>query len=712
MIRPVPFLLAALLLYVFFTLPLIPIGADDIQMSDVFSADEALAAATLRHLHHSGTLQLETFSYGGLFYYLPLLVLKTWGIFAEVTDRMVLVTLRMFCVVSGLGCLWLAYRIGGIVSGPVSGVVACFLLLTTPTFLRWSVEIHPDLPQLFWMMCALHCCCELCRGYRWQTLCFGALFAGLAAGTKYGGVFLVPLLASSVLLSTPDGPCLSTALVRLRDRRFLLGMMTIPIVFAVVFVATNPYAIINFEDFRRDVDFEREHLSFGHMFETSSAGFSWLWNLIVLSGYAAGILATIRAFVLIVMDKERISSVWSMLLLWIGGYMAFLVLTVNFQAMRHLLPVLVPLYLLAGDGAVWLWGKVDTSLGRNTRLGIVSVSVVLLLGWNVVGAADLFKLKWSRLGNSSEIAAGRWIADRYPEETSIVFDAYSYVPSKFRGVFRSFGQSYPLINHLQPDLLVVRNAIADRYGNRNNGDRYQRGVQAFLDHHLYYYHLAAGHLSTYKKVKMFEGIAIYERTVPKAAYATRDNWLERVMLLGQGQLYGQLVARQEMGDFLASKALWTDAVREFQLASDMVPDSAVLLYKLGRMHLEMGDEDLGTKFFDRVWVLVADKPSVYRAEVRHEISQQYFATGFYQQALEMASGAKILDDGHQRASFNIGLYHLALGNATQARAAYTRSVRQFGIDRTTVDDLRELIRLGISNEDAEEILVRFFGEVL
>ena len=78
----------------------------------------------------------------------------------------------------------------------------------------------------------------------------------------------------------------------------------------------------------------------------------------------------------------------------------------------------------------------------------------------------------------------------------------------------------------------------------------------------------------------------------------------------------------------------------------------------------------------------------------------------------MASEAKNLDDGHKGASFNIGFYHLALGDAAHARAAYTRSVRKFGKDRTAADDLRELIRLGISNEDAEKILLRFFGEAL
>ena len=45
MIRPVNHLfLAALALFLCFTLPLISLGVDDIRMADVFSADEALAA--------------------------------------------------------------------------------------------------------------------------------------------------------------------------------------------------------------------------------------------------------------------------------------------------------------------------------------------------------------------------------------------------------------------------------------------------------------------------------------------------------------------------------------------------------------------------------------------------------------------------------------------------------------------------------------------
>ena len=711
MIRPVNHLfLVALALFLCFTLPLISLGVDDIRMADVFSADEALAAATLRYLYQGGTFQLETFSYGGLFYYLPLFCLKVLGLSLEVTDRVVLVTLRMMCMVSGLGCLWCTFRLGRKISGNSAGVLAAFLLLVTPTFLRWSVELHPDLPQLFWMICALNCCHSLCLRYQWKMVCFGSLFAGLAAGTKYGGVFLLPVLVASVLLPGPDGPSLRTALNRLRNPGFLSGVATIPLVFSSVFMATNPYAILDFENFSRDVAFEREHLSFGHMFKTGRAGLSWIWNLVVLSGYVAAAMAALRAYATIVLEKGRMSSIWRILLLWIGGYTGYLVLTTNFQAMRHLLPVLVPLYILASDGALWLWGRIAVWSERFPRYTVISLFAVAILGWNVAGAADLFTTKWSRLDNSPEISAGRWIGSQYPGQTSVVFDAYAYVPAKFRSVFRTFGQSFPLINHLQPDVLVVRNSIADRYRNREDGTRFHKGVEVFLDHHLFYRHLLAGDLSNYQKVMAFPGVSIYERLAPKVEYATTESWTKRVILLGQGRLFGLPKARQEMGDVMASRGLWQDAAREFQLAIDMVPGSAVYLYKLGRMRLEMGDEEAGKTAFDKVWKLVEKEPDGYRAKVKHEMSRQFFATGVYDRALEYAQHALDLDSGHKAANFDIGLYHLAQGDMEPAMVVYERSVKRFGKDREAAENLRELGRLNQPGAPVARILNRHFGE--
>ena len=702
----------AFVLLVFFSIPLIPIGTDDIRMADVFSADEALAAATLRYLYQNDTLRLDTFSYGGLFYYLPLLVLKVWGLLGDVTDHVVLVVLRGTCLAAGLGCLWLTFRIGRMVAGYGSGIMAVYLLLATPTFLRWSVETHPDLPQLFWMLCALQYAFALCSGFTWKRLIISVLFTGLAAGTKYGGIFLLPVLVASVLLPTPDGPSLAIAWARLKDRKYQAAMVTIPVLFCAVFAVTNPYALFHFEAFKQHLAFEREHLRFGHMFEAGRAGLSWVWSLLVLSGYAAGVLALVKAVFLVSGKDGRMSPASCVMLLWIGGFTGYLVLTANFQAMRHLLPVLAPVYILAGASFFRLLDLFGKMVGQSGRVAMISLSLILLFGSHAAGAVELFRQKWLRLENNAEISAGHWIGGRYPENTPIVFDAYAYVPSKYRYSYRTFGQSYPLVNHFQPELIVARHAIAKRYGQREDAERFQQGVDAFLDRHLFYGLLKAGGVPTYRKVKAFPGIDIYERSVPKAGYATADNWHDRVRFLGQGQLYGLPEARQEMGDFLASRRRWRDAAREYSLAIKMRPGSAVLSYKLGRMHLEMKNPAMADQAFETVWALLSKKAVSYRANMRHQMSRQYFATGYYQKALQLAVQALDLDGEHRKAGFDIGLYHLAPGNLADARAAYQKSVQRFGKDEAAMEALRELRQRGVSSEHIWMILELYFGEAI
>ena len=274
------YLFLCVMAYLGFALPLIPIGAEDIRMANVFSIDEADIAAEVRRLFGEGVLTPPSFKYGGLFYYIPLFALKLRGVAGEVTDRLLILTLRAFCTAAGVGCLWLTYRIGHLVFHPTAGVIGAFLVLTTPVFLRWSVEMHPDLPQLLWLLWALYCCCRLCRGFRLKWAVLASLFAGLAFGTKYAGGFLLPVIALAVLLPADSGDLsLRTGLRRLRDRRYLIGLGAIPAVFVLAFAATNPYAVLHFEGFRESLLAEKGIMDFGHTFRADTGGAAWLFGL-------------------------------------------------------------------------------------------------------------------------------------------------------------------------------------------------------------------------------------------------------------------------------------------------------------------------------------------------------------------------------------------------------------------------------------------------
>ncbi|MDA0748305.1 MAG: glycosyltransferase family 39 protein, partial [bacterium] len=625
------------LFYMGFTLPLIPVAADNIRMVEVFSADESLAAATVSHLFRAGTLELQGFSYGGLFYYLPLGLLKGWAaVGGDVDERVIILVLRGLCALAGLGCLWATYRLGVQTLGSGAGALAALFLAATPVFLRWSVEIHPDLPQLFWMLCALLWCCRLVRVFEMKAVVWATVFAGLAFGTKYGGVFLLPLIAGCILVGQAED---GLEFRRRGGKRVLLAMLLVPVMFLLVFLVSNPYALIHFETFRSDVAFEREHLQFGHMFKVDSAGFRWVGMLGGILGVVASVLFVVQA-VRQVWPGCRIRVDRVVLLVWIVGYTGYLVGTANLQAARHLLPVLPAVWLFVADGCLALWRWVKTRWATPAVYLVLPVLVVFVGGQNGVDAGRLFEEKLWRVTSRSELVAGQWMAERFPEKTSILFDAYAYIPPQFRNVMRiSLGQSYLIVHHLQPDLLVVRQAVAKDFQDVTKAESARIGKDAFLDAHYFYKFLEEGRIPTYRLEKEFDGVAVYRRTDVPLGATPRAAWQERVELLRNRQIRGAAVARETMGDVHFSQGQFQETLREYRLGVEIVPDHVQLQYKLGSVFLIVGQKEEARQVFEEVFGKIAGLPDRDRASIRHDLSRKYFEAGLYEEAVVQAEVA-------------------------------------------------------------------------
>ena len=710
--------LALLLLCVInlgFALPLVPIASDDIRMVDVFSADEASAAAAVRYLHALNTLEIRSFSYGGLFYYIPLGALKLWSVAGgEVTDRVVVIVMRLVCTAAGLGCLWVTYRIGCEAFSRTVGLVGACLVVINPVFLRWSVEIHPDLPQLFWVLLALLWCCRLCRRFSVAGAALAALFAGLAFGTKYSGVFLVPVIAAALLLPSEDGrPILGDALSRLRERRYVLALVLVPAVFVLTFLATNPYAWISYETFRADLAFEQAHLSFGHVFRADRAGLDWLVRLADLVGTANGVALALYLGLIITFHlsgRRRLPIEKILLLIWIGGFTGYLVLTANIQAPRHLLPILPPVLLFLADGYREVWHLATERWPRVRWLAIAVPLVLACLSWSRgAEAVRMFQDKLGREDGSPEIAAGRWIAERFPETTSIIFDAYAYVPVRYERVYRTFGQSYPVVNHFRPDLLVVREAIASRYGNPGDADRAQMGADAFMDRHDFYRYLREGRVSAYEAVRDSGRVAVYRRRVSnRDGSGELPDWVSRMRMFAAGKLYGQAEARVTMGDIHASLGRWAEAEREFRMAKEAAPNHPTTAYKLARVDLVLGRLPEAAKGFDEVLSLIATAPVQRRAAACHTIASHYSDGGYGEDAIRWAREALRHDPAHRAALFDLGAFYLAGGRPEAADSTYAAAVRLHGPDERAAGRLREMIEKGGLGDSGSRILETYF----
>ena len=195
---------------------------------------------------------------------------------------------------------------------------------------------------------------------------------------------------------------------------------------------------------------------------------------------------------------------------------------------RHLLPVLpcVLLFVGAAYGVIWAEVKERAKFGVRWAWGGLLLIVLISLG-QVKTSIGVFVDRQSREDGRVEIDVGRWLNETYDKETSVLFDVYAYVPTKFKHVFRTIGMGYPMVNHFEPDLLVVRDAVVSDYADPEEALKSRQGPLWYLDRHYFYTFLQKGLVPTYQLVKDFGSVAVYKRTVARVREEgdVRQRWL-------------------------------------------------------------------------------------------------------------------------------------------------------------------------------------------
>lgn len=87
---------------------------------------------------------------------------------------------------------------------------------------------------------------------------------GVTVFHRTEGLFLLPIIALSAVMPSDVGYFgLDSWAERLKDRRVLYSLLAIPVVFAVAFAMTNPYALIHSDLSEARLQSEKDILSFG-----------------------------------------------------------------------------------------------------------------------------------------------------------------------------------------------------------------------------------------------------------------------------------------------------------------------------------------------------------------------------------------------------------------------------------------------------------------
>ncbi len=190
-----------LLLFIYFAWWAWPIawsGSANLRLVQAFDPDEGEILELILGALDSHSFEIGYEYYGYLYFNICLIILKGMQLFAPLTDQLVIIVMRLVTAFFGLGTVFMTYKLARDFLGQITANLAALLLAFVPLlFLTYSVMAYPDIPQLLFLVMGLYACCRYMRDKKQGWMIAASLAAGFAFACKYGGVFLLPVIAGT-----------------------------------------------------------------------------------------------------------------------------------------------------------------------------------------------------------------------------------------------------------------------------------------------------------------------------------------------------------------------------------------------------------------------------------------------------------------------------------------------------------------------------------
>jgi hypothetical protein len=392
------------------------------ELPHLHHSDEANNFERVQGLLRTGDANPHFFRYPSLSIYLPALLRVVLGWFGFLADPVAVapplqfalgasvarssdavVAARFVPAALGTGTALLAFVGAAAITGRVgAGVVAGLLVATSPTAIRYSRILTPDMFGAFFACGTAVAAIYLFRSGRRAHYVLAGALAGLAASGKYNAlaVLVVPVVAHLLRVHAGNRSW----------KTAWQGVVLLGAVAAGVFALANPFLLLNVEDALRDIGMERKHYNKG---QAGAEGDAVLWYLRCLWSVEGGTLA-LAVVALYEGVRHRIREVLA-LGLYLVVYLA-LVSTFEVRNTRTLLPVLAIGEVLAAVGLYRI--ALEPGLRRRVLLPFVGglfVAAALIRAYPAVEQARLSDKVPGDL-------AAAWIRENVPEGTKIAIE--------------------------------------------------------------------------------------------------------------------------------------------------------------------------------------------------------------------------------------------------------------------------------------------------
>lgn len=179
-----------------FCLPLVSIGTDSLSMIRYFNQDESVLVEFGIRMYENGLLPVEfPSSYPKFFYYLCGAFLYPFTLLSGPDPQVIAVTFRLANVAAMVLTVFFMNRICvKILRSPVTALISTVLFVSTPVYLHWGINSRPHPFELLLIVLSMYYSLLAVTTRQERALWVAVIWAGLATGTKLGGLFVIPTI--------------------------------------------------------------------------------------------------------------------------------------------------------------------------------------------------------------------------------------------------------------------------------------------------------------------------------------------------------------------------------------------------------------------------------------------------------------------------------------------------------------------------------------
>lgn len=317
---------------------------------------------------------------------------------------------RLITVAFGVASVAMLFLIGTqLTRDRTIGLLAAAMLAVSPAHVASSRYIHPDVPMLFFLLVVVWACQRILAHGRWRDYALAGVACGLATGSKYNGVFAIalPIIAYFVTDKSAHN----------KDRKLALTFVLAPL----AFLATTPYALIDWETFVGNILIETIHYANGHPGMEGGTP-AWYTHYLLLHEGPIVLLALVQMARCLGQPKRAPGTMFLMLFPLI--YFV-IIASVPVRNEQTLLPVIPFLCVFAAMGLADFFRWMTRQ--RNERMSIAFSPIMGLV------AAALLALPLARTVRAnarltaidSRETARVWLKENLPKSSRVMVESYT-----------------------------------------------------------------------------------------------------------------------------------------------------------------------------------------------------------------------------------------------------------------------------------------------